>query len=229
MIDCPALLHLPLHSDHYKYINSGQQFTIPTIMIMFVVLALVATALAEPEADPQTLLYHQPTAFSPLLKALNTYKTVPAITYKSAPAIAYKTAPVVTYKTAPVVPYNAVPVPAVNTHTLTSYNNHNHYTAVSNGTFGPSYIAKNGPTVHVVKREAEADAQLPLASFAAPYTHAVTYKAASVITYKTSPLVPYKTHQADQPLDKDHEGAGQHNLVLVVISPVIAKFVPKIF
>jgi len=229
LIDCTARPHFPLHSDHYKYINSDQKFTIPTIMIMFVVLALVATALAEPEADPQTLLYHQPTAFSPLLKALNTYKTVPANTYKSAPDIAYKTAPVVTYKTAPVVPYNAVPVPAVNTHTLTSYNNPNHYTAVSYGAFGPSYVTKNGPTVHVVKREAEADAQLPLASFAAPYTHAVTYKAAPVITYKTSPLVTYKTHPAYQPLNKDHKGARQHHLVLVVISPVIAKIVPKIF
>merc|ERR1719317_1534314 len=42
-------------------------------------------------------------------------------------------------------------VPAVASHTVTSYNNPNHYTAVSNGVYGPKYVAKNGPVQHVVK------------------------------------------------------------------------------
>merc|ERR1712025_1444462 len=47
--------------------------------------------------------------------------------------------------------------PQVATHTITNYNNPEHYTAVSNGVFGPKYIAKNGAVQHVVKREAEAE------------------------------------------------------------------------
>merc|ERR1739848_601044 len=45
------------------------------------------------------------------------------------------------------------------THTITNYHNPTHYTAVSNGAVGPKYIAKNGPVAHVVKREAEAEAE----------------------------------------------------------------------
>merc|ERR1711973_683428 len=47
---------------------------------------------------------------------------------------------------APVSTYVAAPAP----HSLTSYNNPSHYTAVSNGAFGPKYIAKNHGVEHVV-------------------------------------------------------------------------------
>merc|ERR1712149_165712 len=132
--------------------------------------------------------------------------------------------------------YNTVPTPALHnaavspvvyaqpqvaTHTITNYNNPEHYTAVSNGVFGPKYIAKNGAVQHVVKREAEAEADadadallyntLPLTyntavnTVAAPavtYSHAVaapavTYShavAAPAVTYKAvAPAVTYKT------------------------------------
>merc|ERR1719495_1939006 len=64
--------------------------------------------------------------------------------------------PAVTYNTAlnPLV----YAQPQVASHTVTSYKNPTHYTAVSNGAYGPSYIAKNGPVQHIVKREAEAEA-----------------------------------------------------------------------
>merc|ERR1711970_1312125 len=164
----------------------GQSFRIVAhshTMKMLVVLALAAAVCAEPEAeaDPLTFLTNYPSVSStpsvasPLLRAFGN----PAVTYKTAvatPAVTYNTvaAPAVTYKTvaSPVVTYNhaAVATPAVtyntpvvyshpvSTHSLTSYKNPEHYTAVSNGAVGPSYIAKNGPTVHVVKREAEAEA-----------------------------------------------------------------------
>merc|ERR1712042_403921 len=51
----------------------------------------------------------------------------------------------------PVSTYAAVPA----THSVTSYNNPSHYTAVTNGVFGPKYIAKNHGVEHVVKRSAE--------------------------------------------------------------------------
>merc|ERR1712025_1287566 len=144
-------------------------------MKMLVVLALAAVACAEPEADAQLLTYNT----SPLLSAFNTYThsvaaplvkaAVPAVTYKAGvPAVTYKTVPTpaVTYNTVPTpAVYNAAvsPVvyaqPQVATHTITNYNNPEHYTAVSNGVFGPKYIAKNGAVQHVVKREAEADAE----------------------------------------------------------------------
>merc|ERR1712058_178489 len=138
--------------------------------------------------------------------------------------------PAVTYNTVPTLAvYNAAasPVvyaqPQVATHTITNYNNPEHYTAVSNGVFGPKYIAKNGAVQHVVKREAEAEAEaeadadallyntLPLTyntavnTVAAPavtYSHAVaapavTYShavAAPAVTYKAvAPAVTYKT------------------------------------
>merc|ERR1712003_48301 len=116
----------------------GQQLL---TMKMFVVLALAAAALAEPEADALTY------TTSPLLRAFNNVNL-------------YNTAAVQPITTT----YNhvATPVvyaqPQVATHTITNYNNPEHYTAVSNGAVGPKYIAKNGPVQHIVKREAEAEA-----------------------------------------------------------------------
>merc|ERR1712025_389296 len=148
--------------------------TSSTNIKMLVVLALAAVACAEPEADAQLLTYNT----SPLVSAFNTYThqvaaplvkaAVPAVTYKAAvPTVTYKAAvPAVTYNTVPTpAVYNAAvsPVvyarPQVATHTITNYNNPEHYTAVSNGVFGPKYIAKNGAVQHVVKREAEAEAE----------------------------------------------------------------------
>merc|ERR1711937_525983 len=125
-------------------------------MKMLVVLALAAVACAEPEADAQLLTYNT----SPLLSAFNTY------THSVAAPLVKAAVPAVTYNTVPTPPvYNAAvsPVvyaqPQVATHTITNYNNPEHYTAVSNGVFGPKYIAKNGAVQHVVKREAEAEAE----------------------------------------------------------------------
>merc|ERR1719209_1388159 len=51
-----------------------------------------------------------------------------------------------------------------------SSNSPEHYTAVSNGVYGPSYVAKNGPVQHVVKREAEADPALVYNNVVSPFT-----------------------------------------------------------
>merc|ERR1719494_1544133 len=103
---------------------------------------------------------------TPFVKAV-----APAVAYKAAvPAVTYRQAvanPALTYKAvaSPAVTYNTAvnPVvyaqPQVASHTVTSYKNPTHYTAVSNGVYGPQYIAKNGPVQHIVKREAEADAE----------------------------------------------------------------------
>merc|ERR1711970_1430552 len=152
-----------------------------------------------------------------------TYNTVaaPAVTYKAvaSPVVSYNHAavatPAVTYKAVAshVVTYNhaAVATPAVtynsplvyshpvSTHSLTSYKNPEHYTAVSNGTVGPSYIAKNGPTVHVVKREADADPALVYNTLPLPYNSlpATTYNTFPVHTYNTLPVAaPAVTYKA---------------------------------
>merc|ERR1712098_523545 len=79
----------------------------------------------------------------------------PISTYTTA---AHVVAPVSTYTTAanvvaPVSTYAAHIAPS---HTVTSYKSPTHYTAVSNGVFGPKYIAKNGAVQPIVTREAEA-------------------------------------------------------------------------
>merc|ERR1711942_619704 len=188
---------------------------------MLVVLALAAVACAEPEADAQLLTYNT----SPLVSAFNTYThsvaaplvkaAVPAVTYKAAvPAVTYNTVPTPAVYNAAVSPV-VYAQPQVATHTITNYNNPEHYTAVSNGVFGPKYIAKNGAVQHVVKREAEAEAEadadallyntLPLAyntavnTVAAPavtYSHAV---AAPAVTYSHAVAAPAVTYKAVAP------------------------------
>jgi len=197
-----------------------------------------ACACAEPEADPALVLS---SAHSPLLSAFNTYNALPsvyshavaapAVSYKAVatPAVAYKAVatPAVAYKAAvtPAVTYNTAAVnpvvyahPQVASHTVTNYNSPTHYTAVSNGVYGPKYIAKNGPVQHIVKREAEAEADadafsvynnLPLTyntavntyshAIATPFVKAVApavaYNAAvPAVTYKAvaTPAVTYK-------------------------------------
>merc|ERR1719481_2122668 len=118
-------------------------------MKMLVVLALAAVAFAEPEADPLT------TYSSPLLRAfpaLNTLYNSAAVqplttTYShvATPFVQNDATPVVQHVATPVVQRVATPVvytqPQVSTHTITNYNNPEHYTAVSNGAYGPKYIA----------------------------------------------------------------------------------------
>merc|ERR1719250_168772 len=205
-------------------------------MKMFVVLALAAAAVAEPEAAadaqlisaygaygaypytygaPYTRSYGVYGAYSsPLMSALSythygkrEAEADPALVYSNAypytttyaaaaypyshvatPLVRNVANPLVKNVATPLVRTVATPyvntvashvVPAVASHTLTSYNNPNHYTAVSNGVYGPKYVAKNGPVQHVVKREAEADPAL-IYSHAAPL--ASTYTVASPLT-----------------------------------------------
>merc|ERR1712098_420692 len=101
--------------------------------------------------------------------------------------------PLVQSVATPVVQHVASPVvyaqPQVSTHTITIYNNPEHYTAVSNGAFGPKYIAKNGPVQHIVKREAEAEADPLLLNtiYNAPTVNTYSHIAAPVVN--TVPLV----------------------------------------
>merc|ERR1712200_131040 len=164
---------------------------------MFVVLALVAAAAAEPEADP-ALVYttglhglHAPLTYAAGLPlAHHTYAGVPVVGVKSAvvksvvekPAdVKVETTPI-TYTVPAVHPpvvYNAAVAPVVApvaSHTITNYNNPEQYTAVSDGVFGPSYVAKNGPVEHIVKREAEADPALLYSTYGYP-TYAGVYGA----------------------------------------------------
>merc|ERR1711973_304928 len=98
------------------------------------------------------------TAVNNVVKPVATYSAVnnvvnPVATYSAVnnvvnPVVSYSAVnPVVT----PVSTYAAVPA----THSVTSYNTPSHYTAVTNGVFGPKYIAKNHGVEHVVKRSAE--------------------------------------------------------------------------
>merc|ERR1712203_260045 len=113
----------------------------------------------------------------------------------------------VVYNTAvhhPVV-YNAAVAPVVApvaSHTITNYNNPEQYTAVSNGVFGPSYVAKNGPVEHIVKREAEADPALlestlpPLSSLtplSRPLTTLLPPPPSDTLTLPTSVSAPTLT------------------------------------
>merc|ERR1712107_180542 len=85
------------------------------------------------------------TAVNNVVKPVATYSAVNNVVN---PVVSYSAVnPVVT----PVSTYAAVPA----THSVTSYKNPNHYTAVTNGVFGPKYIAKNHGVEHVVKRSAE--------------------------------------------------------------------------
>merc|ERR1711894_637793 len=120
-------------------------------------------------------------------------------TYAAAAAYPYShvATPFVRALAAPYVNTVASVVPAVASHTVTSYNNPNHYTAVSNGVYGPKYVAKNGPVQHVVKREAEADPALiysniaPLAS-----TYAVASPLTTTYNHVAAPLTTTYNHVA---------------------------------
>merc|ERR1711973_941011 len=102
-------------------------------------------------------------AVSSVVAPVSTYSgvhsVVAPVTHSAVQAVA---APVSTYVAAPA------------THSLTSYNNPSHYTAVSNGAFGPKYIAKNHGVEHVVKRDAEPlvySSVVPTTYSAVPFTY----------------------------------------------------------
>jgi len=185
-------------------------------MKMFVVLALAAVAVAEPEADP-ALLYsgaHYTTGYSgypttymnyprtygyPLAR---TYAAAPAVTYAAAPAVTYAAAPAVTYAKTYTTPHvyntHVKPVVAAPTQVITNYQNPQVYTARAThlgAALGvPNYVAKSGPVVHAVqKREAEAEPEAdPALLYSGHYaTPAVTYAAAPVHTYAAAPAVAY--------------------------------------
>merc|ERR1711910_106492 len=200
-------------------------------MKMFVVLALVAVAVAEPEAKPEAQFYggaYYNYGASPLTTTFNRvvspYSAYP-LTYgpprahyyskrEADPALVYSSyvssplaattpcgpsgcyhSPVVKYVANPMVKTVAAPVvatpfaPAVASHTITSYNSPTHYTAVSNGVFGPSYVAKNGVVQHVVKREAEADPALVYNNVVSPFTS--TYSVGPLSTTFNHVVSPY--------------------------------------
>merc|ERR1711915_147043 len=131
---------------------------------------------AEAEADAQFFT-------SPVAYTTAAHVAAP-LTYTTAAHVA---TPVSTYATAahiaPVTTYAAQAAYVAPSHTLTSYNNPQHYTAVSNGVFGPKYIAKNGAVQHIVKREAEAKAQ---------WLNPTLYNTAAVVpsVYNTAAVVP---------------------------------------
>merc|ERR1712071_276457 len=89
---------------------------------------------------------------------------------------------------APVSAYAAVPVAH---QAITSYKSPHHYTAVGNGVTAPKYVAKNHGVEHVVKREAEADAQYIAPSV---YTHGLVNSVAPVNTVAYSAAVAPATY-----------------------------------
>jgi len=128
------------------------------------------------------------------------YNTVAHATYNP---VVYNAAPVAhaVYSAAPVAHavYSAAPVVAAvaPSHTITNYNNPEQYTAQSNGVFGPSYIAKNGPVEHIVKREADAEADAAF-YYSAGYPYAYNYGAYPAATYAAHHAVaaPVATYAA---------------------------------
>eukprot|EP00091_Calanus_sinicus_P020542 TRINITY_DN5661_c0_g1_i9.p1 TRINITY_DN5661_c0_g1~~TRINITY_DN5661_c0_g1_i9.p1 ORF type:complete len:121 (-),score=43.62 TRINITY_DN5661_c0_g1_i9:38-400(-) len=117
-------------------------------MKMFVVLALAAAAVAEPEAaaDAQYISTYGAYGAYPYAHAspLASYVATPAVRTVAAPLTAYShvASPFVKAVAAPAVRTVVAPavrtvVPAVASHTVTSYNSPNHYTAVSNGRLWP--------------------------------------------------------------------------------------------
>jgi len=162
----------------------------------------IAKREAEAEADP-ALIYGS-YAGAPLASTystpLTTYSHIasPLTSYShlASPFVRTVASPVVRTVASPVVRTVASPlVHALASHTVTSYNSPNHYTAVSNGVYGPSYVAKNGAVQHVVKREAEADPALiyntPLAS-----TYAVASPLAATYNHVATPLTTTYNHVA---------------------------------
>merc|ERR1712128_175952 len=155
--------------------------------------------IAKREADP-ALIYGSYAAAPYARYGHFSHVVAPFVRTVAAPIVRTIAAPLTTYN------YNHVVSPVVRalaSHTVTSYNSPTHYTAVSNGVYGPSYVAKNGPVQHVVKREAEADP-------AFVYNTVPTYATSSVV----APLA--STYAVASPLTTTYNHVATH----VVASPV---------
>ena len=164
--------------------------------------APVAVSSYRPAAAPIT-------TYSTVAAPVSTYQTVaaPVSTYSAyqkvvSPLATYSASPVSTYVNnlvaSPFYGFSGVSAPvaysgAAGTHTtLTSYNNPEQYTAINTGVYGTKYIAKNGAVEHVVKREADSDANLyysaiPSTYSAIPATYASVKYSAIPSTYSSIP------------------------------------------
>merc|ERR1712128_225956 len=123
---------------------------------------IIAKREAEAEADP-ALIYGSYAAAPYARYGHFGHVAAPFVRTVAAPVVRTVAAPVVRTVAAPLTAYNfnhvvSPVVRALASHTVTSYNSPTHYTAVSNGVYGPSYVAKNGAVQHIVKREADAEA-----------------------------------------------------------------------
>merc|ERR1711923_499791 len=174
----------------------------------------IAKREADAEADPALVYNTFPYTYSNVAPVVSSAVS-PVATYNTVAAVApiVKTVPVSTYKTVaspaasvvknvanPVSTYHSVAAPVTTyaspllrafatttTHQITNYNNPTQYTAESISAFGPKYIAKNGPVQHVVKREAEgeADPALVYSNVLAPYTTHYTSAVAAPMIYNS--------------------------------------------
>merc|ERR1711923_379036 len=174
----------------------------------------IAKREADAEADPALVYNTFPYTYSNVAPVVSSAVS-PVATYNTVAAVApvVKTVPVSTYKTVaapavsvvktvanPVSTYHNVATPVATyaspllrafattaTHQITNYNNPTQYTAESINAFGPKYIAKNGPVQHVVKREAEAEADpaLVYSNVLAPYTTHYTSAVAAPMIYNS--------------------------------------------
>merc|ERR1711882_35723 len=174
----------------------------------------IAKREADAEADPALVGNTFPYTYSNVAPVVSSAVS-PVATYNTVAAVApvVKTVPVSTYKTVaapavsvvktvanPVSTYHSVAAPVTTyaspllrafattaTHQITNYNNPTQYTAESISAFGPKYIAKNGPVQHVVKREAEAEADpaLVYSNVLAPYTTHYTKAVATPLIYNS--------------------------------------------
>merc|ERR1712003_261612 len=200
----------------------GQQLL---TMKMFVVLALAAAALAEPEADALTY------TTSPLLRAFNNvnlYNT--AAVQPITTTYNHVATPVVQSVATPFVQHVASPVvyaqPQVATHTITNYHNPEHYTAVSNGAVGPKCIAKNGPVQHIVKREAEAEADPLLLNTYSNIPAVSTYSYVAAVPQVYSPINKLYNTAAVQPFTTTYSNVATPlatSVVQHVATPVVQR------
>ena len=194
---------------------------------------IIAKREAEAEADP-ALIYGSYAAAPYARYGHFSHVAAPFVRTVAAPVVRTVAAPLTTYN------YNHVVSPVVRalaSHTVTSYNSPTHYTAVSNGVYGPSYVAKNGAVQHIVKREADAEADpafvyntvptyatsnvvAPLTStyaVASPLTTTYNHIATPLTTYShvAAPLTTTYNHVA-APLTTTYNNLAAH----VVASPV---------
>merc|ERR1712128_330133 len=186
--------------------------------------------IAEREADP-ALIYGS--------YAAAPYARYGHFSHVAAPFVRTVAAPVVRTVAAPLTAYNynhvvSPVVSALASHTVTSYNSPTHFTAVSNGVYGPSYVAKNGAVQHVVKREAEADPAFvyntvptyatsnvvaPLAS-----TYAVASPLTTTYNHVATPLTTYSHIAAPLTTTYNHVAAPLTTTYNHVVAPLTTTY-----